>query len=196
VNPGVALASFGLIFLAELPDKTFIASLVLGTRFAPVPVWIGVCAAFTVHTAIAVSAGRLLSLLPHQTVDAIVAAMFFGGAVYLLVVPEEAEERRGSALAGGASAPTPARVVLSSFVVIFLAEWGDLTQILTANLAARYRDPTSVAVGAVLGLWTVAALAMVAATALRAVNLRLVRRFTAMVLLALAVFDAVAAAGA
>ena len=50
---------------------------------------------------------------------------------------------------------------MTAFVVIFVAEWGDLTQVLTANLAARYHAPLSVAVGATLALWTVAGLAVV-----------------------------------
>ncbi len=196
MSPGAALAAFALIFVAELPDKTFIASLVLGTRFPPLPVWIGVSAAFAVHTAIAVTAGGLLGLLPHQLLDALVAAAFFGGALYMLFVPEETEERRGARLAAGTPAPTAVRVAASSFGVIFVAEWGDITQILTANLAARYRSPLSVAIGAVLALWAVAALAVLAGRALRAVPLRLVRRATGVVLLALAVFDAVNAARA
>src|SRR5699024_5259550 len=52
------------------------------------------------------------------------------------------------------------RVAGLSYGVIFLAEWGDLTQILTANLAARYDEPASVAIGAVAGLWAVGLLAI------------------------------------
>ena len=64
------------------------------------------------------------------------------------------------------------RVAVTAFVVIFLAEWGDLTQILTANLAAHYHDPLSVGVGALLALWSVAALAVVAGqSVLRLINI-------------------------
>ena len=48
-------------------------------------------------------------------------------------------------------------VVVTAFIVIFLAEWGDLTQILTANLAAKYGSPLSVGVGSLLALFAVAA---------------------------------------
>jgi putative Ca2+/H+ antiporter (TMEM165/GDT1 family) len=51
----------------------------------------------------------------------------------------------------------------TSFLVILAAEFGDLTQFVTANLAAKYQDPLSVGLGAVLGLWAVAALAITGA---------------------------------
>ena len=77
--------------------------------------------------------------------------------------------------------------VLTAFVVIFLAEWGDLTQILTANLAAKYHSPLSVAIGSILALWTVAALAVASGqTLLRYVNISTIRKVTAVILVALA----------
>jgi putative Ca2+/H+ antiporter (TMEM165/GDT1 family) len=79
--------------------------------------------------------------------------------------------------------------VLTALVVIFLAEWGDLTQILTANLAAKYHSPVSVAVGSTLALWSVAALAVASGrTLLRYVNIATVRKVTAVVLVALAAY--------
>jgi len=68
--------AFGLIFLAELPDKTMFASLAMGTRMRPPFVWIGATAAFAVHVAIAVGAGSLLSLLPNTAVKLVSAALF------------------------------------------------------------------------------------------------------------------------
>ena len=55
---------------------------------------------------------------------------------------------------------TGGRIAVTAFTVIFVAEWGDLTQLLTANLAAHYHDPLSVATGAVLALWTASAIAV------------------------------------
>jgi putative Ca2+/H+ antiporter (TMEM165/GDT1 family) len=79
------------------------------------------------------------------------------------------------------------RVAVTAFLVIFLAEWGDLTQILTANLAAHYHDPISVAVGAALALWAVAGLAVIGGQSLlRYINLFTIRIVTAVVLVALA----------
>ncbi len=54
------VVTFALILPAEIPDKTFIATLVLSTRYRPFVVWLGVGAAFAVQSAIAVGAGQVL----------------------------------------------------------------------------------------------------------------------------------------
>jgi Ca2+/H+ antiporter, TMEM165/GDT1 family len=80
-----------------------------------------------------------------------------------------------------------------SFSVIFLAEWGDITQITAANLAARY-DPILVFAGATLGLWAVAAVAVtIGAKSLRVVPMAWVNRITGLILLALGIYSAVSA---
>jgi len=176
------LVSFGVVFLGELPDKTMFASLILATRGRPVRVWIGAAVAFAVHVAIAVTVGiALFALVPHLVLDLVVAAMFLAGAAYAWLERPEGDEPARPHRAGGRSA------VLTAFVVIFLAEWGDLTQILTANLAARNHAPLEVAVGATAALWAVAALAVSAGQTLqRHLNVRLIHRVTAIVLLCLA----------
>lgn len=194
----IAAAVFPIIFVGELPDKTMFASLLLATRGRPLSVWIGAAGAFVVHAAIAVTLGvAIFHLLPHRALDAVVALLFLGGAAYSLyearaarVAGEAAHERAVVARAQGRRRP----VALTAFVVIFLAEWGDLTQILTANLAARYHSPLSVGVGAVLALWAVAALAVVGGRSLlRFVDIGVVRIVTAVVLVVLAGFEAHAA---
>src|SRR5690348_16551411 len=92
MSPLVALAVFAAIFPAELPDKTFVATLVLSTRYPPLPVWIGASAAFVVQTVVAVTAGGLLSLLPHQPVRAVTAMLFLIGAIVLLRTQAEADD--------------------------------------------------------------------------------------------------------
>jgi len=180
---GIAVAVFPLIFLAELPDKTMFASLVLASRGRPRAVWVGAAMAFTVHVAIATTVGAaLFAVLPHRAVDAVVAALFFGAAVYALV-----ESGRDQTALINREVATRRRVVTTAFVVIFVAEWGDLTQIVTANLAAHYHSPLSVGVGALLALWTVAALAVASGqTLLRVFPTAVVRRVTAVVLFVLA----------
>jgi Ca2+/H+ antiporter, TMEM165/GDT1 family len=153
----VAATVFGIIFVAELPDKTALASLMLGTRFRGCHVFAGVAAAFLFHVVLAVAAGSLLALLPHRTVQAIVAAAFLGGAVLLLWHHDGKEEAGINRLTAGASFW---RVALTSFTIVAVAEFGDLTQIATATFAAKYHDPISVGVGATLGLWAVAGLAI------------------------------------
>ena len=180
---GIVVAVFPHIFLGELPDKTMFASLVLASRGRPRAVWVGAAMAFTVHVAIATTVGAaLFAVLPHRAVDAVVAALFFGAAVYALV-----ESGRDQTALINREVATRRRVVTTAFVVIFVAEWGDLTQIVTANLAAHYHSPLSVGVGALLALWTVAALAVASGqTLLRVFPTAVVRRVTAVVLFVLA----------
>src|SRR5215510_11180149 len=78
-----ALTAFVLIVPVELPDKTFVATLVLATRYRPLPVWGGVVAAFGVQCLVAVTAGRLVSLLPETPVRLVAAGLFAVGAVIL-----------------------------------------------------------------------------------------------------------------
>ena len=189
----IALA-FTLTFLAELPDKSMFASLVLGTRYRPVWVWAGVAAAFTVHMAIAVTAGQLLALLPDRVVEAVVAGLFVAGSAYMWATSLRPQEHANpDAARQGQRTPSFLRVAGMSFTVIFLAEWGDITQVTAANLAARY-NPVLVFTGATLGLWTAAAIAVsVGAKSLDLIPMVWVRRITAAILLALGVYTAVVA---
>lgn len=179
----VVAVVFPLVFLGELPDKTMFASLVLASRGRPAAVWVGAAAAFAVHVAIAVSVGvALVHLLPHRVLEGVVAAAFLAGAVYSWAIRNQAEEP-----GAGRGAGTPLRTAATAAVVIFLAEWGDLTQILTANLAARYHAPLAVGAGALAALWLVAALAVATGTGLlRVLSVRTLRLVTAGVLVALA----------
>lgn len=197
-SPLIVATVFGIAFLAELPDKSLFASLVLGTRYRALFVWVGVAAAFAVHVTIAVLAGGLLTLLPHQVVDAIVAALFLAGAAYLLLGrtegPDDVPEPGPDAARQGAPVPGFGRVAATSFGVVIVGEWGDLTQVTTANLAARYDDPISVAVGAGLGLWAIAGLAIMAGSkALTRIPLTWVRRVTAAILVGFGAYTAIQA---
>jgi len=182
------------MFLGELPDKSLFASLVLGTRYRPLYVWTGAAAAFAVHMAIAVTAGQLLSLLPSHLVDGIVAALFLAGAAYLWTSSFRQQQPEGADAAREGGPPASfLRIAGTSFGVVFLAEWGDITQITAANLAARY-NPVAVFAGAVLGLWLIAALAVnLGAKSLNLIPMAWVRRITATILLALGVYTAVSA---
>jgi Ca2+/H+ antiporter, TMEM165/GDT1 family len=187
----VVATAFALIFPVELPDKTFVASLVLATRYRPVPVWIGVSAAFFVQSLVAVTAGGLLSLLPHPVVSAAAGLLFLSGATILwrgaADADVEASEEEAEAAAQATADVTWLRAAGTSFGVLFLAEWGDLSQLLTAGLAARYHDPVSVFVGSWLALVVVAALAVVLGrTLMRFVRLATIRRVGAVVCVLLA----------
>ncbi|AWT43001.1 MULTISPECIES: TMEM165/GDT1 family protein [Streptomyces] len=176
---------FGVVFLAELPDKTALAGLVLGTRYRASYVFAGVAAAFALHVALAVAAGSVLTLLPQQLVHALTGVLFLGGAAMLLMKKDEDEEevRRPEN-------QSFLKVAGAGFMLILVAEFGDLTQIMTANLAARYDDPLSVGLGAVLALWAVAGLGIVGGKALmKRVPLALITKVAALLMLALGVWS-------
>ena len=186
----VLLITFVVIFPAELPDKSMLASLVLGTRFRTLPVWLGVSAAFAVHVVIAVVAGGLLSLLPHRVVELVVTVLFAVGAAILLLGKDEYDDDEDAAAPG--ADVSSARTFWTAFGVVFVGEWGDITQLATANLAAKYSDPLSVGIGAVLALSSVAGLVLIAGDRLlRRVSLGLVRRVAGLLLLVLAVVSLV-----
>jgi Ca2+/H+ antiporter, TMEM165/GDT1 family len=182
----IALICFPVIFIGELPDKTMFASLVMATKGRPRQVWLGAAAAFLVHVVIATTVGvALFAVLPKRVLDGTVSAMFLFGAAYAWREGTKDEEEIAE------KEVTKHGVVLTAFIVIFVAEWGDLTQILTANLAAKYHSPLSVGLGAVLALWAVAAIAVASGqTLLRFVNIATIRKVTAAILVVLAAYTA------
>lgn len=177
IDPAVVATTFALIFPAELPDKTFIATLVLATRFRHLWVWWGVAAAFLVQVTIAVTAGSLLTLLPERLVLGITFLLFAAGAVIMVrgglasraaeMTAQEDEAAAVEKRTAAESITSPARVFAISFVVLFTAEWGDLSQLLTAGLAARTGDPVSVFFGSWAALLVVSGLAVLAGGWLR-----------------------------
>jgi putative Ca2+/H+ antiporter (TMEM165/GDT1 family) len=195
----VALTVFILIFPSELPDKTMVATLVLSTRFPALPVWLGVSAGFAVQSAVAVAAGGLVALLPSDVVHTITAVMFAIGAVLMLRSGEDAAEEEREVeeeLADAPAGPSFRRAAVTSFLVLFAAEWGDLSQILTANLAAKYEDPAAVFIGSWAALATVAAIAVLSGrVVLRVVPLQWVRRLAAVLFAAMAVVTGLEAGG-
>ncbi len=202
IDVALVVTTFVLIFPAELPDKTFIATLVLATRFRHIWVWLGVICAFAVQVLIAVAAGGLLALAPQRLVLAITLVLFVAGAVVMLrgglrsraeeLRTEEDELREAASRAERDAATTPLRIFTLSFAVLFLAEWGDLSQLLTAGLAARTGDPASVFVGSWAALAAVSGLAVLVGSWLRSrVPIWRIRLVSAAVLSALAIWTAV-----
>jgi len=166
MNIGLILLVLGIIFVAELPDKSLFAALVLGSKFPALYVWLGAAAAFLIHVIIAVSAGKLLTLLPRQTMEFVIAALFFAGSILLFFGKHSVEDPPPAAKDVPDAVHHPLKVFITAFSVVFIGEWGDITQIATANYAAKYHDPWSVAIGATLGLWLVTALAIKAGSKL------------------------------
>jgi Ca2+/H+ antiporter, TMEM165/GDT1 family len=192
----LVLLSFALIFPVELPDKTFVAALVLATRYPGLAVWIGVGLAFGVQSLVAVTAGSLVSLFPHVIVEILSTAMFIIGAIVLVrSAPRAMDEEKEAEEEISSRAPVRAtgmRAAAASFLLIFAAEWGDLSQILTLNLVAKQGHPVSVFIGSWAALLVVSGLAVVSGRVLlRYLRLDLLHYFAATVCVAFAVVGTV-----
>lgn len=189
-GPLIAAIVLGTVFVVEMPDNSGLASLVLGTRYRPIGVLAGTFAAFALHAVLAVTCGSLLSLLPHRIVQIVVAAVFLIGAVLVLRTDtDDDDDARLKADATGFWS-----VAATSFGVIALAELGDLSDITMANLAARYHDPVPVLIGSVLGLWLVAALAIMGGRGLlRILPMRWISRLAALLMVVMALITLVGA---
>ena len=185
------LLSFGLIFSVELPDKTFVAALVLSTRYRPLPVWIGVGLAFGAQGVVAVTAGQAASFLPEWVVGLVSTILFLVGAIVLIRsaphADEEEKEQEEEFEARSSVARAGWRAAVASFLLIFAAEWGDLSQLLTLNLVAKHGEPISVFVGSWAALLTVSGIAvLIGRVLLRYMRLSLLHYIAAAVCLAFA----------
>ncbi len=189
MSVGALLGVFALIFVLELPDKTMIATIVMSSRARPLAVALGASAGFVVQMGIAVGAGGLLTLLPHRLKDVIVGVLFLGGAAYLLLVKEKVEEEQGERAGAAEHRATWGREILTAFSVIFVGEFGDLTQIQAANFAAKLHQPLDVFAACSLALIAVAFLGAFAGRALqRVVPLAKIRVGGGLIFLALGVY--------
>jgi putative Ca2+/H+ antiporter (TMEM165/GDT1 family) len=163
---GIIAATFAAIFIVELPDKTFIATLVLATRYKGLAVWIGVGLAFGVQTLVAVTVGYFATLLPARLVESVSLVIFLVGAVVLYrSAPgaDAAEKEQEEEYAAAAADPKSFfKAIVASFLLLFAAEWGDLSQLLTISLVGTYKDHVNVFIGAWAALLTVSGLAVLA----------------------------------
>ncbi|HVV66949.1 MAG TPA: TMEM165/GDT1 family protein [Candidatus Saccharimonadales bacterium] len=185
----VALLVFGVIFIAELPDKSMFAALLLGNRYPAFYVWLGAASAFFVHVIIAVAAAKLLTLLPHNIMELVIGLLFLTGSMLLFFGKHGAEDvihKKPKNKDGH----KPLKVFATAFSVIFIGEWGDITQIATANYAAKYHDPLSVAIGATAALWVVAALGVgIGSRFLHLVPAKVLLRIVAVIMLLFAILS-------
>jgi Ca2+/H+ antiporter, TMEM165/GDT1 family len=157
---GLGFTVFTIVFLLELPDKTALATLLLATRHRPVPIFLGAAAAFVIQSAVAVAAGSLLSLLPREPIR-IGAGILFLLMAALIVRQNLKRDEAKEAGEVEREEQRHRRPFATAFLLVFVAEWGDLTQLATAALQARYRDALTVFTAATLALWAVAAIAVV-----------------------------------
>ncbi|MFZ1362341.1 MAG: TMEM165/GDT1 family protein [Candidatus Nanopelagicales bacterium] len=199
--------TFGLVFLSELPDKTAIATLVLSSRYRGQWVFVGVAVAFFFQVIIAVVAGTFIAKLPQRPVEIAVSIVFLISAVLLwresmkhTAEDEEAEEaeveaeldERGQGKSADSAKASKGflKIASMSFMIVFVAEFLDLTQIMTANLAIKYQTPLAVGLGAFLALCSVAAIAIIGGKALlKVLPLKIITRGASILLFCLAIYS-------
>jgi Ca2+/H+ antiporter, TMEM165/GDT1 family len=137
-------AALGLVFIAELGDKTQLVALGFGARYRLAPVLAGVVAAYAVTNLLSVVIGGLLgAALPTRAIGLGGGVLFLGFAVWTLVSGDEDDEE--SPATGDRS------VFLTVAAAMFVAELGDKTMLATATLAAQ-GDPVLVWIGATIGI--------------------------------------------
>jgi putative Ca2+/H+ antiporter (TMEM165/GDT1 family) len=152
MNAGTFVGIMALMFVLELPDKTFLATVIMATRARPLMVVIGGSAALVIQMGIAVGAGTLLTLFPVHWKDLIVGVLFLAGAAYLLFVTESEEEEKGRREAAIEKVGTRWKEISTAFAVLFIGEFGDLTQIQAANFEAKLHQPLEVFLASSLAL--------------------------------------------
>ena len=146
------LGIIALMFIIELPDKTFVATIVMASKARPIPVLIGASSALVIHMAVACAAGQVFNLLPSTLKNIIIALFFLGGAAYLLFIPEKAEEEKGERQGSIEKAGSWWKEFAVAFGVIFIGEFGDLTQIQAVNITAKTHLPFQVFFASSIGL--------------------------------------------
>ncbi len=142
---GSLLGALGLVFVAELGDKTQLVALGLGARHKLAPVLTGIVLAYAATNLLSVVVGGLLgATLPTRAIGLAGGALFLGFALWTIRPgsDEGAEER---------PVDSHRSVVMSVATAMFVAELGDKTQIATATLAAR-GNPVLVWIGATVGI--------------------------------------------
>jgi Ca2+/H+ antiporter, TMEM165/GDT1 family len=169
-----ALVVFLAIFLAELPDKTMFATLMLATRMRrPFAVWVGVSIAYCTHVVIAVLFGSALSKLPERPIHLLVGLVFLVAGVVMFrssnLERQETQEIHQTR--------NFFKVVYLSMSAILVAEFADLTQLATVGFTVRMNDSVGVAIGAASALCSVSAIAVLAGSALqKRFNLLMIQR--------------------
>lgn len=166
-------AALSIITTAELLDKTFFMAMFLAMQHSRRVAFVAVTAALAAMTVLSVGAGQVVSFLPKEFLNHAEVALFLGFGFKLLydgyrmpiksdcgevlseaktVVDDSAQKLKKAGLWA---------ILLEGFILTFVAEWGDRTQIATISLAVNM-NPIGVTAGAILGHAICAAIAVCA----------------------------------
>ncbi|MBF0185865.1 MAG: TMEM165/GDT1 family protein [Magnetococcales bacterium] len=180
----VTATTFALIFLAELGDKTQLVCMTLAARHRPMPVFLGALFAFIILNVLAVLFGSALSSwIPKTVLVWVVAAMFALFGIQALRASGDEEEEEEVAEQSGHS------IIIRAFLMIFLAELGDKTQIAVIGMAST-APMVPVWVGATLALGASSALGvLVGRTLLQKISKPLLNRASGLFFLGLALLS-------
>ena len=183
------LVAFGVVFLAELPDKTMFATIVLSTRYRrPLAVVIGVTLAMIVHSILAVAVGEALRHLPRAPTQLGVAVLFMVGGVLVLRGGDDDDDVRAAPVHSAWG------VIGRSALIIGIAEFGDFTQLATVGIVADRGYPVAVAAGSIAAHAVVAILAVLSGRWLeRRLPVRTVQRSAGVLFIVFGLLTAVSA---
>ena len=166
MNLNLFISTFALIFVAELPDKTAFATLFLATCHSPLAVFCGASLAFVIQSAVGVMFGSILSALPSNIVHIVSGLLFLVFAVMMWRRKQDDSEQLECQ-------DTPqtkrnfSKSFSTAFMTVFIAEWGDLTQLATATLQAKYHSTLTIFVASTLALWAVTAIGVIIGSKLK-----------------------------
>lgn len=159
MEPNLFITVFTLIFLAELPDKTSVTILLLATEYQPLAIFLGASTAFVIQSLVAVLFGNLISHLDSKLVHICAGILFLGFAV--IMWRQQASYSKDINLSPKRRVANFIKSTTTAFITLFIAEWGDLTQLATATLAAKYREPITIFTAATFALMSVTAISIV-----------------------------------
>ncbi|MDA8278051.1 MAG: TMEM165/GDT1 family protein [Actinomycetota bacterium] len=180
-------SSFGLIFLGELPDKTLVSSILLARTFSRRLVFFAASAALFLQSAIAATIGSLLSHLPTKIISNLSSVAFIALGLFMIVRAIRGDEEEESTISSIRRRFSGLRPFWLIFVVVFVAEIGDITQVVTLNLVAHYHSALIIGVAGGLGMSAAVFVAMVASKLTDRIEEKYIELVAALILIVLGV---------
>lgn len=189
------LTSYFLILAAEIGDKSQLVCMALAVRYRATPVLAGSILAFLFLNSIAVIFGSAIAgWIPELVIAIAVSALFLGFGLHALFASAGDDDISGEGISDDdIQIKSQRHILLSTFVLITLAELGDKTQLAVVALSSQ-GNPTSVWLGSTLALVTTSMMAVWAGrTLLQRIPIVLLHRISGALFIALSVLAAYSA---